>query len=220
MVSPFGGGQTYTLSSQYSRLVNMPTVQKELEIVDDQKTKITEQLTKMRSSMMEIFSGMQDVDPEQRQAKMEEIGKKMQAQQDDVRKAIEKILLPNQVKRLKEIALQMAGTQAINDKQIQDELKLTSEQKDKIKKIGEDSTKKIRALFEEGGDPQDSFPKMQDMRKDTEKQTLNVLTDAQKTALEKMKGKKLEIPESEQFGGFGGGPGGGGPGGGGPGGGN
>ena len=38
---------------------------------------------------------------------------------------------------------------------------------------------------------------MQEMRKDTEKQILDVLTDDQKASFEKMKGEKLEIPASE-----------------------
>jgi hypothetical protein len=207
-----GGGQAPSVSMQYGRLLSMPTVQKELELVDDQKTKIREAIGKMQSAMREMFSGMQDIAPEDRQAKMEEIGKKMQAQQDDLKKVIESTLLPNQLKRLKEIALQVAGNQALNDKQIQEELKMTAEQLAKIKTIGEDSMKKIRDLFSEGGDPQSAMPKMQEIRQDTEKQTLAVLTDAQKAALEKMKGQKLEIPASE-LGGFGGFRGRGGPGG-------
>jgi Spy/CpxP family protein refolding chaperone len=211
----FGGGPAASVSMQYGRLINMPTVQKELELVDDQKTKIKEVSDKAQAARRELMMGMQDAAPEERQAKMEEIGKKMQAQQDELKKVIESTLLPNQLKRLKEIALQVAGTQALNDKQIQDDLKLTSDQVAKIKTIGEDSMKKIRDLFSEGGDPQSAFPKIQEIRQDVEKQIVGVLTDEQKASLEKMKGQKLEIPASELGGrgGFRGGPGGpGGPG--------
>jgi len=210
----FGGGPMATLSAQYGRLINLPTVQKELELVDDQKTKIKEASDKAQAARRELFSGMQDIAPEERQAKMEEIGKKMQAQQDEMKKVIESTLLPNQLKRLKEIALQVAGTQALNDKQVQDDLKLTADQVAKIKTIGEDSTKKIQELFTPGGDMQSAFPKIQEIRQDAEKQIIGVLTDEQKASLEKMKGEKLDIPASE-LGGFGRGRGGpGGPGGG------
>jgi delta 1-pyrroline-5-carboxylate dehydrogenase len=208
---PFGGGQAASVSSSYGRLLSSATVQKELELVDDQKTKITEANTKMRTAMREAFQGMQDGGPEEMQ-------KKMQALQDDLAKTIESILLPNQLKRLKEIALQQSGAQAINDPKIQEALKLTDDQKAKIKKVGEDAMQKMRSLFEGGGDMQENMTKMREMRQDTEKQLLAVLTDAQKQDLEKMKGKKLEIPESELGGrggrggrgGFGGGGGGGG----------
>ncbi len=154
----FGGGPGASVSMQYGRLLNTPTVQKDLELVDDQKTKIKEAADKAQAAMREIFMGMRDLSQEERQAKMEEIGKKMQTQQDDLKKVIESTLLPNQLKRLKEIALQVAGVQALNDKQVQEDLKLTSEQVAKIKTIGEDSAKKIRDLFSEGADPRIDFP--------------------------------------------------------------
>ncbi|MGA2798973.1 MAG: hypothetical protein ABSE63_15445, partial [Thermoguttaceae bacterium] len=147
------GGPMASLSGQYGRLLNMPSVQKELEIVDDQKTKVTEANDKMRSDMQEIFSGMQppspDMTPEERQKSMDEMQKKMQPIQEKFQKALESILLPNQTKRLKEIALQVAGTQALNDKQVQEDLKLSSDQVGKLKTINEDMGKKIQALFAE-----------------------------------------------------------------------
>ncbi len=214
---PMFGGPTMSVSMMYGILLNMPTVQKELELVDDQKDKIKDAGEKMMSSMREAGEGMTppppDMTQEERQKWMEEMGKKMQPIQEKFNKALESILLPKQAKRLKEIALQMAGVQALNDKQVQEDLKLSTEQVDKIKTINEDAGKKIRELFE-GGDFQSAFPKIREIRQDTEKQLLAVLTDAQKTALEKMKGEKLTIPESELRGpGFRGRGGPGGPGG-------
>ncbi len=209
------GGPPASVSMAYGRLLNMPSVQKELELVDDQKAKITEANEKMMASMRDLFSGMQpmqDMSAEERQKAMEEMGKKMQPIQDELKKAVEGILLPNQVKRLKEIALQVSGTSALSDKQIQDDLKLSADQVAKIKTINEDMGKKMRDLFTEAaGDFQSLRPKMQELRQDTEKQLTGVLTDAQKASLEKMKGQKLEIPDSE-LGGPGGFRGRGGPG--------
>jgi hypothetical protein len=216
----FGGGQA-ALSGQYGRLLNSPTVQKDLEIVDEQKTKITAANEKMMSSMRDAFSGMQppspDMTPEERQKSMEEMQKKMQPVQDEYKKALEGILLPNQLKRLKEVALQVAGTSALNDKQVQEDLKLSADQVAKIKTINDDMSKKRRDLFTQAaGDFQSIRPKMQELTQETDKQLMAVLTDAQKDSLEKMKGQKLEIPADEMGGrGFGGGRGGrGGPGGG------
>ena len=197
----FGGGAA-SLSMQYGRLLMIPTVQKELELVDDQKTKISDASQTMRDSMQEAFSGMQpptpDMTPEEQQKAREEMQKKMQPIQDKFQKAVEGILLPNQAKRLKEIALQVAGTAALSDKQVQDDLKLSSDQVVKIKTINEDMGKKIQALFAEAnGDFQSLRPKMQEIRQDTEKQLTGVLTDAQKAALEKMKGPTLDIPADE-----------------------
>jgi len=211
----FGGGPGASVSMLYGPLLNVPTVQKDLDLIDDQKAEIKLATDKAQAAMRELFSGVRDLSQEQRQAKMEEVGKKMQAQAAEMKKAVEHTLLPDQLKRLKGIALQVAGVRALNDKEVQQDLKLSDEQTAKIKSIGEDSMKKIRELFSGGGDRQTMGPKIQELRKDSEKQIMDVLSDDQKASLEKMKGEKLEIPPAE-FGGFGGrrGPGPGGAGGG------
>lgn len=208
----FGGGSGASVSMLYGPLLNVPTVQKELDLLDDQKAEIKPASDKAQAAMRESFSGMRDLSQEERRAKMEEIGKKVQAQAEEMKKTIEHTLLPNQLKRLKGIALQVAGVRALNDKEVQQDLKLSEDQTAKIKSIGEDSMKKVRELFSDGGDRQTAGPKIQELRKDSEKQIMDVLSDDQKASLEKMKGDKLEIPATE-FGGFGGRRGGPGPGG-------
>lgn len=196
----FGGGAGAALSGQYGRLLTMPSVQKELELVDDQKDKIRAASEKMMSSMGELRDGMSppspDMSQEERQKWMEDMQKKMQPIQDEYQKAVEAALLPKQVKRLKEIALQVVGAQALNIKQVQEDLKLTSDQLDKIKTINEDMGKKIREMFE-SGDFQGMRTKMPEIRQENEKQLTGVLTAEQKASLEKMKGEKLDIPDSE-----------------------
>ena len=125
----FGGpGGGFSLSSMYSFLLNSPTVQKDLELVDDQKAKLKELNEKSRAAMRKVFSGMRDLSEDERREKMAEIGKKMQAQMEESKKAIEEILLPHQLERIKGIALQRVGTMALSDKQIQQDLKLSEEQ--------------------------------------------------------------------------------------------
>jgi len=199
----FGGGPGASLSAQYGGLLNAPTVQKELNLADDQKAKIKEAGAKAQAAMRELFSGMRDLSEEERRVKMEEAGKKMQTQAEETKTAIENALLPNQLQRLKGIALQVVGVQALNDKQVQGDLKLEDYQTAAIRVIGERSSRKIRELFTGGGDPQTVGAKIQEIRKDSEKRMMDLLTDDQKASLEKMKGGNLEIPASELWG-FGG----------------
>jgi len=63
--------------------------------------------------------------------------------------------------------------------------------------IGRQASRKTRELFTQGLDPQTAGSKMEKIRKDAEEQILRVLSDDQKASLEKMKGQKLEIPDSE-----------------------
>jgi len=207
----FGGGPGGgSLSSQYGRLLNAPTVQKELQLTEDQIAKIKEMGEKSQAAMREMFSGMRDMremSDAERQARMKESGTKMQALQEATKKAIEGVLSPPQLERLKGIALQSMGVQALYDKQVQQDLKLEEYQAAAIRVIRERSGKKTRELFAGGGDPKTFGEKTQEIGKEAEKQIMEVLTSEQRDLLEKMKGAKLEIPPSEMFRGFGG-PGG------------
>ena len=53
-------------------LVQNEKVQKELEIVDDQKTKLTELATEQRTAMRECLPSLQDLSREERMTKMQE----------------------------------------------------------------------------------------------------------------------------------------------------
>jgi len=204
------GGMTLSLSMMYGPLLNSATIQKDLDLLDAQKTKIKEITDKANAARQEMFSGMrgmQDLTPEEARAKWTEMGKKMQAQGEKTTKAIEGVLLPDQLKRLKGIALQVSGTMALGDKYVQKQLKLSDDQLAKMKTMREDAMKKARESRDAGGD-RDAVRKKRDaMRKETEKKVMDVLTADQKTLFEKMKGKTLKIPESELRGmmGFGGG---------------
>jgi hypothetical protein len=190
---PLGTMSTSVLAMLYSNLLPMPTVQKELNLSEDQQTKVKEATDKSHAAMREFFAGIRDLSPEDRQAKIEETRKKMQAQAEETRKTIEGILLPKQLERLKGLALQMAGVSAIVDKEVQHDLKLSDDQVAKIKTASEDLRKKAGELMSEGADPMTLRPKMQQLRIDYEKQVMDVLTAEQKASLEKMKGAKFDF---------------------------
>ena len=85
-----------SVSMMYGMLLNSPTVQKDLNLVDDQKTKIKEITDKADAARRELFSGMRDLTPEERQAKFTENLKKMQDMGEKTAKDIEGVLLPDQ----------------------------------------------------------------------------------------------------------------------------
>lgn len=197
------------LSAMYGSLLNIPTVQKDLELIDEQKAKLKELNEKNQAAIREMFSGMgnwRDMSQEDRQKRFEEMRKKGEAQAENTKKAIEEILLPHQLDRLKGIALQRMGVAALNDKEIQQDLRMTADQVAKIKAINEEAAKAGQEMFAGMRDlsPEERQArfaemgrKMQESRKEMESKILGVLTAEQKESLEKMKGEKLEIPESE-----------------------
>jgi Spy/CpxP family protein refolding chaperone len=207
-----GRGFTPSMSMMYPMLLGSQTVQKDLDLVDEQKAKLKELSEKNRAAMRELFSSggdMRDMTDEERA----EVRKKMQTQMEANQKAVLGVLLPDQLKRLKGIALQQMGAMALADKDVQKELKMTDDQVAKIKSAGEDAMKKMGEL-RDITDRQERRKKAEELRKEGEKKAMDVLTADQKAQFDKMKGKEIKIPQEEMFRGMGGRRGGRGPGGG------
>jgi Spy/CpxP family protein refolding chaperone len=204
-----GGG----LGMGPAQLVGIEQVQKELELVDDQKQEIAKITEDSRQGLGDLFGGLRDLPQEERQAKMREMREKMEARNKETEEKINKVLLAHQQKRLKEIALQVRGIAALSDDAVAKELALSADQKDQIKKVTEDADQARRDLFQNaGGDREGLREKGQAIRTESEQKALAVLTADQKTKFEDMKGKKFELDRSALPGGgrgFGGGGGGG-----------
>jgi len=207
----FGGGGLAMM------IGNSEQLQKELKVDKDQVEKLTAALTKARESMSSEFEKLRN--PDTSREDRDAILKKMSEANN---KAVESVLKSDQVKRLHQIENQQAGFAMYQKEDVQKALKLTDEQKDKIKEIGDDLRKEEQALgggrggrggpggF--GGFDPETQQKRQALRKDAQKAAEKVLTADQKTTLKDLTGEPFEL----QFtpGGFGGGGGFGGFGGG------
>jgi hypothetical protein len=219
-----GMGMFNSPAMRQAMLLGSPDVQKELAITDDQKQKLNDLQQKAQEDIRSIFQNMgnpfnmSDEDRADMQKKMEEAGKKGQAD-------LAKILDEKQIERLKQLAVQQQGVDALTDKDIVEKLKLSQESQDKIKKVIDDS-RKNRPQFDFRNATDDErkefFDKMNKQRADTMKSALAVLDDDQLVEWGKLTGKEFKFSQ-QGFGrggfGFGGGRGGRGGGGGGPGGG-
>lgn len=189
-------------------LLRYKAVQEELHLTDDQRKEATAFNDKMRDAMQDL----QDADPQERMKKFQE----MRSQGD---RAVSRILKPEQVKRLHEIALQVAGARALSDPKVASELSLDDSQKQKIREVGEEQMKKLEEMrTAAGGDREKMREKMADMNRETEQQLREVLTADQRSRWKTMIGepfKGLDELRNEMR--AGGGPGGrrgrGGPGG-------
>lgn len=202
----FGPGMMGGPGANWLMLLRVEKVQKELELVDDQKAKLREIGEQAMARMRELFPRQepgQELSREERQARSAEMAKRMAAANRETNKAIEEVLLPHQVERLKQISLQIRGAQALDDPEVARELGITDEQKQKFAQIREEAMNKGRELFGAGqaGNMRERF---QRLRQETEEQILAVLTADQKEKFEKMKGPKFEIDPSDLMGGFGG----------------
>jgi len=189
----FGGGDALSLLSQKS-------VQEELKLTEDQVKKGAEAQEKLRQQRPAGGgAGGQRPTPEELRARMEERRK-------TVEKALAEFLKPEQVTRLNQIALQQteknAGiTAAVQSSRVAEALKLTDDQKELLKAIGEDQRKLMQDLFQGGaggGNREETQKKLADFRKSSGEKFTKTLSEEQKAAWKGLVGAeftgKIEAP--------------------------
>jgi Spy/CpxP family protein refolding chaperone len=170
-----------------ANLLRRPEVQAELKLTDDQKTKVTEMLQKLRESQQARGQDLRDASPEERQ-------KIMAAVQAEQMKQVNAILNTDQQKRFKEISLQQQGYSALAQPAVADELKLTDDQKSKLKDIVQHQQEAMREIFQSaGGDRAAAQEKMQTLRKETDDKIAALLTDDQKNNWKAMLGGPFKL---------------------------
>ncbi len=203
-------------------------VQKELEIVDEQKEKLQKLGEEVRKEMQERFRGSGDLSPEERRAQWQErrakwekmseeerraeidkMRKEWETRTEEIIKKVEGILLPHQMDRLKQIQLQVQGGSVTSNPKVAEELKITEEQKEKLRKIRDELQEKMRGFGEKFRGLRDLESEAREakikeireeitkLRKEAEEKALAVLTGEQRAKLEKMIGKKFEFDWSQ-----------------------
>jgi Spy/CpxP family protein refolding chaperone len=175
----FGGG---------ANMLRIPEVQTELKLTDEQKTKVTDLLQKLREQRQGQGQNFQDLSPEERQKLLAD----RRAAED---KQLADILNADQMKRYHQLQLQQQGYSALADKSVADQLKLTDEQRTKIQGILDEQRAAMRDLFQSGGSDREAMmQKMQGIRKQTDQKIAALLTDDQKNQWKEMTGAPFTFP--------------------------
>jgi Spy/CpxP family protein refolding chaperone len=178
-------------------------VQTELKVTDEQREEIEKIVDAYRNDTRDLFSGLADLSREERAKKSEELEQKRQQLSADAEKKLIPVLKEDQVKRLKEITLQVGGVRGLLRPDVADALKLNDDQKSKIKSALDSERQRMRDAFasaanedgksEKRGKRGDAFGKMREIRQQTEDEVKKVLTEEQQKQLETMKGPKFEL---------------------------
>jgi hypothetical protein len=164
-------------------LLGNQSVQKELKMDDAQKEKATQ----LAADMREKAQGLRDLSQEEQQKARAEL-------MASTNKAVAEILKPEQLKRYNEIRYQQMGAAAFGDPVVAAKLKLTDEQKDKIKTVNSDSQSQMREIFQEfQNDREGAQKKMTALRKETNDKAVAVLTSEQKTTWKELQGAPFEF---------------------------
>jgi len=217
------GGLGFGFGGMDIFLLQMPEVQKELTINDEQKGLIDAAMADIRDQMQQGIrnfggggaGGFQNLSEEERNKLIEEGRKRMEEFNKKSDETVKMILDDKQGERFGQLRLQRAGVLAFYRQDVTEKLGITKEQTDKMRKIQEDAPRvDFRALFNPNTSQEERDKLSKEMRDNQEKTNtniLNVLSDEQKEKWAKMQGKKFEFPQQM---GFGFGPGGRPPGGG------
>ncbi|MBX3114763.1 MAG: hypothetical protein KF836_09385 [Fimbriimonadaceae bacterium] len=179
-------GQTVkTNSGKLYQLFTRDDVKKDLKLSADQRKKIDSTIDRLEAKY-----GIENSGGSRRSSGQVSWVDDME---QDIRKEILPLLSKAQVTRLEQLRIQIVGNKALAEKKIQDSLKMTQAQRDKVKKLISASEEDMKDIVQAANGQIDS--KVMSQIKEISAQ-LNVdlgkiLTAEQKSAFEKMKGPKL-----------------------------
>lgn len=173
-------------------LLRNQQVQQELKLTDQQK----QQLEQLGEQWREKMRGLRDLPPEERRQKVE-------GMRAEVEKQLSQILNEQQMKQLKQIALQVEGYAALERPEIADQVGLTKEQRQKIRDILRQAGEKRREAFQQGrSDRRAAFQRMREIRQWVDGEIEKLLTAEQKKKWQELVGAPFKFEGG--FGGFGG----------------
>ncbi len=198
MRGSFGGG--------LFGLLRIEEVQKEIELLDEQQTQIEEYTNELRAQRggpegreRPDFRSMSE---EERQKAFEDMRKRMEEHMKASNAKLKEILLPHQVKRLEEIALQRRGVNALSDPEIAEKIGLSDSQKKELEEAQaanrETMIARGRELFQRGRERPDREKvreQFNKLREEADARLLAVLTPDQMKKFEELKGEPFEMPE-------------------------
>ncbi len=139
----------------------------------------------------EEFQNLRDLSQEERGEKMQQMAR---AHAAGLVKGMGGILKPEQVKRFEQIQLQQSGAGAFSSPRVQEELKLTDDQKSKLREITDESGQSMREAFQSlQSDREGAMKKIGEIRKQATEKAVGVLTVDQKKAWKEMTGEPFEV---------------------------
>jgi hypothetical protein len=163
-------------------IMNIPIFQRELKITPDQR-KLINKVNDDISSGAQKNLPPPSQDPDERKQVQQKIDDNVRKVEEKAAERFNEILQPKQLKRLKEIYLQLAGPRALIDPDIAEALDLSDEQKKDLKALYDKYLPKLR----KERSPQAQFRVLAEWSKKANE----ILTPEQRTKLKQMAGKSI-----------------------------
>lgn len=180
-----------------SGLLRSKEVREELKITDEQMEAIKKLSQASRPKRPEGLN-FREMSEEDRSAFFKKMQKEQAERIAEMKEQLEEVLLPQQIERAEQIALQVQGARALSQSDVAEKLGITEQQQQELKEVRDSlqdgMREKMREMFS-GGDRNGMREKMMEIRKEMEEKVLGVLTSDQKAKFEEMKGDPFEMPE-------------------------
>jgi hypothetical protein len=176
-------GQGFDPKSAALGVLANPDVQKELNLSKEQVDKLKDSLGKVVDKYKDDLAKLLQLSPEEQQKKLKAVGEESQ-------KAISGVLDAKQWKRYKQISWQLSSFAALQDPDLQKELKLSDDQKKKLEGVFNDFNKKMQEMIKNGERSPDKY---QAAGKEAETKAMDVLSEDQRKSFKELKGAPFEF---------------------------
>lgn len=165
-------------------------LQEELKVTTEQKEKfkpVAAKQEEMQKKMRDLFAGGAKggkADFEKMREKMADMQKEREKATAEVKALVEGTLTAEQKTRLKQIERQTLGVRAFSNEEVVTALKLTDDQKNKIKGLSEEYAKDARELFQglgrpgAGGFDAEKMAEMQKKQRRLQRETMEKITES------------------------------------------
>ena len=187
-----GGNSNFTLLARED-------VQEDLALTSDQKSAYKDAQDNQQEKMKAQFEEMRNSGTRPDPTTMRETFAKMMKEADA---EVAKILKPDQLKRLREISIQLDGNKAALKEDVQKDLAITDAQKAQLKKLQDSAQEANNSVMEKARNREIQWTEVQDIMKKNDKalndEIAKVLTATQKTKLTDLGGKKFVEKEEEK----------------------
>lgn len=186
----------------YMRLLLAPEVQKEVRLTPEQTAEVEKYAAELRerSGRMMFEAGRTPV---------EDLPKRFETYRLDQEKRLGSILDSRQMARIKQLDLQRSGIRAILQPGVQEELRLSGEQRSRVDGIMASEGESFRSGFQDlspsgamvmtAAMREETRRRFGDIWKATDQKLNNVLTDGQRRQFQTMQGTPFRFPESLHF---------------------
>ncbi|MGI9455320.1 MAG: hypothetical protein ACR2NU_02095 [Aeoliella sp.] len=192
----FGGGG----GTSKAALLRLDSIQEEIGLEEIQIEDIDAMREELRGERGDRpnFRDMSEEEREQAIAAMREQAAERQKLEAE---KLADILDSDQLQRLTEIFVQVAGVGALGDAHVREELNISDDDAEEISEVTRESTEgmrdEMRELFQ-SGDRDSIREKMTEIRSKIEEQVLATLTTEQQQAFEELKGEPFELSDEDR----------------------